>query len=146
MNSQDLLDKIKEHARPSYGPALDDYVEQATNNGWTLDTLAAALNKGIGAATNAGYVVVTLKRLATTAPLTPKGNQPNPVRGHIKCTKHPLDNCETCYCDPTTPTHHTGAPMPLGLRALLTQLSNTTNINNIDNELPIAPTKPLQVA
>lgn len=142
MNSQELLDKIKEHARPSYGPALDDYVEQATNNGWTLDTLAAALNKGIGANTNAGYVVVTLKRLASTAPLTPKSNQPNPVRGHIKCTKHPLDNCETCYCDPTTPTHHTPSPMPPALLSQLAQLAQLTNLNNIDTTPPIAPTTP----
>jgi hypothetical protein len=79
MKSQDLLDKINAQARPTWGPALDDYIAQATAHGWTLDALAHELNKGIGPGTSPGYIVVTLKRLATSPPLTRNTNPRHPI-------------------------------------------------------------------
>lgn len=66
MNTQALLDRIPDHARPTWGPDLDDTVHRATVNGWTLDALAAEVNRGIGPNTGTGYVVNTLRRLASS--------------------------------------------------------------------------------
>lgn len=66
MNTQDLLDKIKPHARPTWGPQLDETAALAERNGWTIDALAETVNRGIGPNTGTGYVVRTLERLASS--------------------------------------------------------------------------------
>jgi len=66
MNSEQLLDKIKPHARPTWSARLDDVLAQAERNGWTTDALASATNRGIGPDTGTGYVVRTLERLASS--------------------------------------------------------------------------------
>ena len=71
MNSHELLDQIRPHARPTYGPTLDDIVAEAAGNGWTTSTLAAEVNRGIGPNTGTGYVINTLKRLASSRRVNP---------------------------------------------------------------------------
>ena len=75
MNAQNLLDKIKPHARPTWGARIDEIAATAERNGWTVETLANEVNKGIGANTGTGYVVNTLERLATSKVKTNETNE-----------------------------------------------------------------------
>ena len=110
MNAPDLLDAIKEHARPTWSTRIDEICQTAETNGWTAEALAAAVNKGIGPQTGTGYVVVTLDKLASTSRQNPTPKPNTPV-GHTTCRQHG-DPCELCYCHEGQVRHNVSTPAP----------------------------------
>ena len=110
MNAPDLLDAIKEHARPTWSTRIDEICQTAETNGWTVEALAAAVNKGIGPQTGTGYVVVTLDKLASTSRQNPT-SKPNTPVGHTRCREHG-EPCELCYCHEGQVRHHISKPAP----------------------------------
>jgi len=118
MNLTTLLDHVPEHARPTESPELDGLTIQAERNGWTDDTLARELRRGIGPNTGTGYVVTRLRKLATSArPSQPTTPTATPT-GHHPCRDHG-EPCELCYCHGLPPTHHVTMPMPDHVKAQL---------------------------
>jgi hypothetical protein len=99
MKTQDLLDQIKPHARPTWSARLDEMAATATRNGWTAQDLASVANKGIGTNTGTGYVVVTLERLAQMN----KRQDDTPTNTTGPCTTPECTNGWIDYADAVAP-------------------------------------------
>ncbi len=65
MNAQTFLSKIKPHARPAWGPEVDDLLGRAEQNGWRLDTLAEQVNAALGPQAGTGVAIARLRKLSS---------------------------------------------------------------------------------
>lgn len=102
MDANQLLPLITEHARPTWGPRVDEICQTATANHWTPQNLAAQVNRTIGPNTGTGYVIVTLEKLA---------NKPQQTHTPTNITGPCQQGCDHGWTNSNT-TPHATVPCP----------------------------------
>lgn len=115
IDAMELLNTIRQQARPSWAPELDRLMVDAVRNGWTFDTLGKAVNADIGAGAGPGVTMMLLRRLTKNPPpraRTVTGIE-SAIIGHAPCNlpQHP-DNCQICHCSRGKEQHIEIIPMP----------------------------------
>lgn len=115
IDSIELLETIRTQARPSWSPEIDRLAAAASSNGWTLETLAAALAKDTGGGAGPGVTMMLLRRLAKMPPPRPRTvtGREAAIIGHSPCNmpQHG-DKCQICRCDKRREEHIIITPMP----------------------------------
>lgn len=115
MDAMELLETIRPQARPSWSPEIDRLAEQATRNGWSIDTLSAALARDTGGGAGPGVTMMLLRRLAKMPPPRPRTvtGREAAIIGHSPCNlpQHG-PNCQICRCDKRHEQHINVIPMP----------------------------------
>lgn len=115
IDGMELLNTIRTQARPSWSPEIDRMMLEAVHHGWTIDTLAKAVNADIGAGAGPGVTMMLLRRLTKNRPPRTRivTGAEAAIIGHAPCNlpQHP-DNCQICHCARGREQHIEIAPMP----------------------------------
>ncbi len=127
IDGMELLNTIRQQARPSWSPEIDRLGMDATRNGWNIDTLAKAVNADIGAGAGPGVTMMLLRRLCKNPP--PKARivtgAEAAIIGHAPCNlpQHG-PTCQICHCARGREQHIIVTPMPDWFRTEMAAMKN----------------------
>jgi hypothetical protein len=127
IDGMELLNTIRQQARPSWSPEIDRLCMDATRNGWTIDTLARAVSADIGAGAGPGVAMMLLRRLCKNPP--PKARivtgAEAAIIGHAPCNlpQHG-PTCQICHCARGREQHIIVTPMPDWFKTEMAAMKN----------------------